>query len=100
MNVERYAGQAAIGLLLTWLLQTNGLTRPLWQKHEMLEELGSCDLCLGFWVHLAIALVTKSALSASHPGLFGRIVYAAVSSFLAHLLRMGWTSKFGYTVIE
>lgn len=100
MTVAQFLLYLASGRLLTWLLQTNGLTRRLWRTHPLLTELSGCDLCLGFWMYLALALLLG-------PGdVFGlwrrgeRVVLAAGSTFLAHLVRLGWQSKFGVTVIE
>lgn len=79
------------GRLWTWLLQTNGLTRPVWALHPKLKELAECDLCLGFWVYLVLALRRR----ANSP-----LTLAAISALLAHLARLGWQAKFGTTVIE
>ena len=55
VTIKDFALYLAAGRLLTWLLQTNGLTRPVWDRHAKLKELADCDLCLGFWVYLALA---------------------------------------------
>lgn len=100
MAADRYLLQLAIGMLLTWLLQTNGLMRPIWRLHPKLQELAECDLCLGFWVHLFIGIIAAGDLTGLFPAWFEPVAYATISSFLAHLLRSGWTSKFGYTIME
>lgn len=97
MKLPDFLLYLAIGKLITWLLQTNGLTRPIWKLHPILAELEQCDLCLGFWVYLVLALFLRSTLSL-WPGPINRIVLAALSSFMAHLLRLGWENKFGVVI--
>ncbi len=55
MTLSTFAIFLLAGRLITWLLQTSGLMKPLWNKHKLLTELAECDLCLGFWVYLALA---------------------------------------------
>lgn len=88
----------AIGRLLTWMLQTAGLLRPIWNWHPLLTELSECDLCLGFWVYLVLGAVLGLSLGLSP--VINEIVLAAVASFIAHIFRLGWNAKFGVTVIE
>lgn len=103
MSLEVWLIYLAAGRLLTWLLQTNGLMRPVWGLHPLLRELGSCDLCLGFWVYLALVAFLPPTHHSSFigwPSWVGFIVLAALSTFIAHLLRLGYQAKFGVTVIE
>ena len=98
-TIPRFLFTLAAGGLITWMLQTNGLTRPLWQRHQLLAELGECDLCLGFWVFLGLGytLETKSlgiANKRTEP-----IIFAFIASFLTHIFRVGLKTKFGYTVV-
>lgn len=97
MSLTQFVLYLAAGRLLTWLLQISGLMRPVWGKHPKLKELAECDLCLGFWVYLALAPRRAFGLW-SDPG--ERIVLAAFSSLAAHLLRLGWQAKFGVTVFK
>lgn len=80
------------GRLLTWLLQVNGLTARIWSSHPVLSELAECDLCLGFWVFLALAPDDDLGF---RPRLFNRVVLAGAASLLMHLARIGWDTKFG-----
>ena len=83
----------AIGKLLIWLIQTNGLTKPLFDLHPKLVELRNCDLCLGWWVYLALGLWLINLG-------FEQIIIAAISSFIVHIFSLGWQAKFGIVVIE
>lgn len=91
MELREFVLYLLAGRLWTWLLQTNGLTRPVWSLHPKLRELSECDLCLGFWVYLVLALRRRAR---------GPLTLAAGTAFLAHLLSIGWQVKFGTTVIE
>jgi len=99
MPLSSYLLYLTAGRLLVWLLQINGLTKPIWDSHPKLQELGECDLCLGFWVYLFLALFVKGATLGLWSWPIDRLVLAAVSAMGAHLLRIGWDSKFGITVV-
>ena len=100
MTVPEFVLFLLVGRLITWLLQDNGLLKPLWELHPTLTELGECDLCLGFWIFLVMALVVgKPTLSTIWPVHFDSLVQAAFSTFTMHLLRLGWHSKFGVAVV-
>lgn len=100
MNLVQFLFYLAVGRLLTWLLQTNGLLRPMWQRHPRLTELSECDLCLGFWVYLALAFLWKGETPGLWPGGAEQVILAAIATLGAHLLRLGWWARFGVTVIE
>ena len=99
MTVSQFALHLLAGRLLIWLIQTNGLSKPIWALHPTLSELGECDLCLGFWGFLAMAILADKPLFEFWPRWFDYVVQAAISTFVVHLTRLGWHSKFGVTVI-
>ena len=100
MTVLAYLLYLAAGRLVTWLLQVAGPLRPLWRSHPLLEELSSCDLCLGFWVYLVLAISYRGGkLFGLWPDLLERVILAALSALSVHLIRQGWEVKFGVTVI-
>lgn len=99
MTVPQFALHLMAGRLLIWLVQTNGLSKPIWALHPTLTALGECDLCLGFWGFLAMAIITDKPTFNLWPKWFDFIAQAAISTFAVHLLRLGWHSKFGVTVI-
>lgn len=91
----------AAGRLVIWLLQTAGLLRPLWRRHPLLLELSACDLCLGFWVYLGLALTYRGGkVFGLWPDPLERVILAALSTLGAHLVRLGWEDRFGVTVIR
>lgn len=98
----------AIGRLLTWFLMIaspiqylwNILDRPFaarWQVRPF-SELGQCDLCLGFWVYLFLGFFLPAY--GPFPWWLNLIVLAAFSSFVVHLIRLGWQAKFGTVVLN
>jgi hypothetical protein len=99
MTAPQFALHLLTGRLLIWLIQTNGLSKPIWKLHPILTELGECDLCLGFWGFLAMAILTNKPMFSFWPRRFDFIAQAAISTFVVHLMRLGWKSKFGVTVI-
>ncbi len=101
MTIQVYLLFLAFGRLITWLLQTAGLLRPVWRAHPLLAELGGCDLCLGFWVYLTLALCYRGGkVFGLWPDLVERALLAALSALGAHLVRLGWGDRFGVTVIK
>lgn len=98
MTLSEFLLYLGAGRLVTWLLQTNGLTRRLWRLHPLLTELGECDLCLGFWVYLALLFLWRGAIF----GLWARqaeiVILATIATLMARLLRLGWQSEFGVTL--
>lgn len=99
MTVPQFALNLLTGRLLIWLIQTNGLSRLIWDLHPTLTELGECDLCLGFWGFLAMATLTGKPMFNLWPRWFDYVAQAAISTFVVHLVRLGWHSKFGVTAI-
>lgn len=100
MSLFNFLFYLAAGRLITWLLQTNGLMRPVWQSHPLLAEMRACDLCLGFWVYLGLALAWPRRIFGLWPHDIERGLLAAITAMVAHLLRLGWLSKFGTVVID
>jgi hypothetical protein len=83
------------GRLVTYTIQVNGLTRPIFSLHTKLEELRDCDFCLGFWVFslLAWAFGINLLDPVYIPGL-SEVLSGLAASFAVHLARLGWNDKF------
>lgn len=99
MEIVNFLFFLAIGRLITWLLQINGLLKPFWALHELLIELQECDLCLGFWVYLGLSFCFKTSLP-ELPFIISNIILAIIASFMVHLIRLGWSVKFGAVIYD
>ena len=99
MTLPSFVLYAGLGRLIIWLLQISGLMRPIWELHELAKELRDCDLCLGFWVYLALALVQPGKPFGLWPKLVEVVLLAAFTTFVAHLIRIGWQDKFSTVVV-
>lgn len=97
----RLLALVVIGRLVVWLLQTSGPTKRIWKLHPFLTELGECDLCLGSWVFplLAWALAVNLLDPVYIPGA-SEILTGWLVAFAVHIGRIGWTEKFGVTVLR
>ena len=99
MTIAEFLVYLAIGRLFIWLIQITGIFRPVWALHPILEELRACDVCLGFWVYLALAWGLAAPFDWWHPWL-EMVLLAGISSALAHFLRLGWQSQYGVEIYE
>jgi hypothetical protein len=90
-----------VGKLLIYLIQKSPLPRIL--PEGLLRELVECDLCLGFWVYLVLGVLLKKDLDedmAKENKVVSKLATAGLSTFLIHLLSIGWREKFGTYIIE
>jgi len=89
---------AVLGRLIIWTFQSNGLLNPLFSKNTKLRELISCDFCLGFWIFTGLAHVFGlNLLSPVYVPILSEAITGLVASFVSHLMRLGWETKFGVT---
>ena len=71
-------------------------------KITFVDRLFACDLCLGSWVYVALALCFKiTILSDTMPyvAFLSQVVAGLFSSFLMHLIHLGWKEKFEVIII-
>ena len=84
-----------LGRLVVWTLQVNGLIAPIFNLHPKLQEMRQCDFCLGFWVFSLLAWAfTRNLLDPIYVPILSESLTGLVASFVAHLARIGWESKF------
>lgn len=84
-----------LGRLAIWAIQNNGLLTPLFSVHAKLRELRACDFCLGFWVFAGLAwALGLNLLDPIYVPVLSEALTGLAISFLAHLARLGWESKF------
>jgi len=90
---------AAIGKLFLFLVRKFPLTGIILGKTELSQELYDCDLCLGFWVYLALAPFFKIKIDIVENKVVRNTVLAGVTSFLMYLISVGWRENFENLVI-
>ena len=97
----------AIGRLLVWTIQTSTPTLKIKDilgillDKEFFDELWKCDFCLGFWVFLPLAFMFEiNILEPLYFTFTSEAITALATSFVVHLARIGWTTKWGYEVLE
>lgn len=89
----------ALGKLLIWTGQKFGRGNF---NNRFLLRLFDCQFCLGVWVMTITALLFKiNILSDVFPyvPILSEVVTGVVSSFLLHLLTLGWREQFDVVVI-
>lgn len=92
-----------VGKLLIFIVQS--LPRP--EKignHWFFGKLLSCDLCLGVWIYGFMSLVLRIDLLSAEFGLpyiplFGELATACMTSFIMHLISLGWKAKFNVIIV-
>ena len=70
------------------------------RKGKLLQELYSCDLCSGFWVWLFLVPFFDVDVKQIKNKILRWVIIACFTTFLAHLVSIGWEEKFGIVVIE
>jgi hypothetical protein len=101
-----YIFYAGLGKLFIFLIQKSPYVKLIiglfkGRSKAFLEELFGCDLCLGFWVYLILALVLQYAnidvnvVDIQYAPIISAIITGAITSFVVHLISIGWRDKFG-----
>jgi len=89
-----------VGKLLLYLGQKFGHLQE--SKVKFISDLFSCDLCLGVWVFTLLSWGTGTYLFSdiftSYPFVMG-IVTGGVTSFIMHIMTLGWKAKFEVIII-
>ena len=97
---------AGLGKLFIFLIQKSPYMKFIigffkGRSKEFLEQLFGCDLCLGFWVYLFLALlfqyanVNVNVLDIPNAPVISAIITGAITSFIVHLISIGWRDRFG-----
>ena len=87
------------GKLFIFLARKFPPFRAIMGKWEFSRELFDCELCLGFWVYLALAPFFKIKIDTIENKLVRNTVLAGVTSFLVFLISAGWRENFENLVI-
>ncbi len=99
--MTQYLIYLLVGRLFIYLAQKFGHLDE--SKIKFIKDLFSCDLCLGVWLYTFLSWGTGiqilSDVIQSHTLIMG-LVTGGVSSFLVHLIVLGWREKFGVIIID
>lgn len=102
-----YIVYASIGRLIIFLLQKFPLHDTLegmgFSEGKFLHDLFSCDLCLGVWVYTILAFIMQIDILKGwfEPiPIINEIITGAATSFIVHLIRIGWQTEYTETVIK
>lgn len=101
-----YIFYAGLGRLFIFLIQKSPYIKFFvgffkGRSKEFLDELFGCDLCLGFWVYLTLALIFQYAnvnvnvLDIPYAPVISAIITGAITSFVVHVFSAGWKDLFG-----
>jgi len=94
-----YAGIGKIGLFL-WMKFP--LPEKI-EKNKFIKNLHECGLCSGTWLYPALALFMKvdllSELGFWYIPFLSEVVTGVVTTFVVHLISLGWNEQFNVTVI-
>jgi len=87
-----------LGKVSIYFLQTFPYQKIV--KWEFLQEMFSCDLCLGFWVYTFLCFVFGMNFYTFYAPIVSEVLSGASASFIMHILSIGWKTKFSTIVIE
>jgi hypothetical protein len=95
---------ALVGRIILFLLQKFPKSKfpfigKLFREGKLLDELFSCDLCLGFWIYFGLAFVFEIDFGISVP-ILSEFIIGAVTTFVVHVFSVGWNAKFQNLIIE
>jgi hypothetical protein len=97
-----------LGRLMIFIIQKfpfQKLIPRLFDEGKFLEELFSCDLCLGCYVFWFLAWILEidfvyQLFGLQNATLLNYMFTGIIASFITHVFRIGWTTKFGITFLE
>ena len=98
---------ASVGKLTIYTVQILPLDHlpligRLFQEGRYLYKLWTCDLCLGVWVYafLAYAFDINLLQGWFYIPIINEIIMGMSTSFLVHLVSLGWKAKFEIVYVE
>jgi hypothetical protein len=101
VNLSSWVIYLALGKIFIYLWQQFPLPSRL-EKIKVINKLHLCSLCSGVWIYsiLACAMRMDILVLFGFPFVFliGWIVTGGVSSFLIHLISMGWNDQFAVEI--
>jgi hypothetical protein len=89
----------AIGRLIIFFIQkfiSDNVPEKYLIRYGYFARLFGCDLCLGFWVYTILAYIMKIQVLyvINYVPIFSEVLTGMISSFIMHIFRLGWNTKF------
>jgi hypothetical protein len=76
------------------------LLSRLFEEGKFLQELFSCDLCLGVWVYTVLAFFFKANIyDVFYFPVISELLTGITTSFIMHVFSVGWKDLYSTTVI-
>ena len=105
--ILEYIVYASIGRLIIFFLQKFPFQKvifldKLFEDGKFLSDLFSCELCLGVWVYTILAYIMQIDVMKGwfdYIPIVNEIITGAVTSFVVHLIVVGWRTEYTETVI-
>lgn len=104
--MELYIIYGLIGKLLIFLAQKapyQNIIGKLFRGERVrsfLQELFSCDLCLGVWVYTLLSWIMNINMYYFYVPVVSEFLTGASMAFIAHLMTIGWKEKFSTIIIQ
>lgn len=98
--IEQYFIYCLIGKLLIYLVQKSPYAKFIGDiigresVRRFLLELLECDLCLGVWIFSLLAWIMKINMYSFYVPIVSEIIVGSSTSFVVHLVSIGWKEKF------
>lgn len=93
---------SVVGKLAIFFFQSFPLPEKL-EKNKFIGKLHTCDLCFGFWAYSTLAFLMKVDLLTEfgfwYIPILSEIATGMATSFIMHLLTIGWREKFSTVII-
>jgi len=98
---------ALVGKLLIFIFQKFPKSKipligRLFLEGKFLEELFSCDLCLGVWVYTGLSFIFSVNILGEYfyVPILSEFITGMIVSFVMHLISAGWETRYQNIVIE
>jgi hypothetical protein len=100
MSLDSFFWFAVVGKLLIFVLAVSPLGKI---KIKIWDEMIHCDLCFGVWVYFGLAILFHIDIMSGtffHIPIIGELITGIATSYIVHLISMGFKAKFTQIVIK
>ena len=90
-----------LGKISMYTIDKFPLTIKIKNRSQFLDELFSCDFCLGVWTYTVLFWLTGVWFeNLLFIPILSPLLIGTFASFLVHLISLGWRTKFEVIIIE